>query len=154
VKTKIVEVGGQKYQVRMLTPAAGSFIYFKMLGCAFENSNVGEATAAEAQRAKESAAKLSAEEKARALVISTFMRGLSYEYIEFAQKQALTVTSRVIETGGAEAIIPIMHDNGRWVPAAPGEVDLQEDPSAVQQITVEALVLSLACFFAEGLKTR
>lgn len=152
MKTKIVEIGGKQYQLRKMLPAAASFIYFKMMGSLFDKPS--EVEEADAERAKQATDKMSAEDKARALCISTFMRGLEYQYVMFAQQQSMMSTSRVIFTGGSEAIIPVMRDDGRWVPVAPGEVDLQEEPATVQQITVESLVFNLAGFFSDGSTKR
>ena len=152
MKTKIIEIGGSKYQLRKMTPAAGSFIYFKMIGAVL--NQVNEATVADTAKARESSAKMTPEEKARALVVSTFMRGLDYQHVEFAQRHAMMATSRVVDTGGAEAIIPVMTDDGRWVQPGPGEPDLQDEPDVVQQITTEALVYSIASFFGAGSTRR
>jgi hypothetical protein len=140
-KTTVVEINGQRYQLRKLLPDVGSYIYMKMMGVLLTASADAQAT----PDADENAPKPTEQDKARMLCTLAFMRGLSYEDLKFAQRQCMQATSRIeASPTGTDITIPIMNDFGRW--AIP---EIADDISLVNNITTESLVFSLSSFFSD-----
>jgi hypothetical protein len=148
MKTKQVEVGGQRYLLRRMDPTAGSFIFLRMMGAlmkAMAEGQPGQQELPQNGQVKEP----TDEEKTRMLIASSMMRGLSYEDMQFANKHALRVISRIEDTNGTDINVPLMTDDGRW-----SSTDYADAPGLVHQLAVEALVFNLEPFFADSGTTQ
>ena len=139
MKTEEVTVQGQKYLLRRMLPTVGSFIYMKMMGALLTSD-------APTEEPSEQAKEIKPRDKARMLCALAFMRGLSFDHMQFAQNQAIMTVSR-IEDG--DAVIPLMTDGGKWVPS-PRYTSVDEDPGLVQKLVLESLAFNLESFFSEG----
>ena len=96
--------------------------------------------------AEEALAKATPEDRLRTTCGIGFMF-LTFEEMEFVQKAALAVTSRLERPAGTtdEQPMPVQMSDGRW--AVP---ELEDDPNLVTQLTTEALVFNLASFLRTG----
>lgn len=138
-KTKLVTVRDRQYQLRKMLPDVGSFIYLRMIGAVYNNKvaqDSGEAQPAEPE------VKPKPEETARLVCGVAFMRGLSFEDLQFTQRHAMMVVSLMEDMAGTLTPMPVMTDSGKWA-----NPELKDDAALVQELTMEALVFNLAGFF-------
>ena len=151
-KTKVVEVAGQRWQFRRMTPVQGSYIWQRLMAAMFRSAQSQSAatqveqSAEDKARIEEALAKATPEDRLRTTCGIGFMF-LTFEEMEFVQKAALAVTSRLERPAGAadEQPMPVQMSDGRW--AVP---ELEDDPNLVTQLTTEALVFNLASFLRTG----
>ena len=149
-KTKTFELGGVTYQFRRMTPAVGSYIWQRLMAASYKGLEgrekaIEDAVRQEAERVKAQAEppkKELPEERLRELCGMTFMF-LSFEDLEFIQKNAMRVTSKYEPDEKGRALLPVMSDDGRWTDQA-----LADNPMLVTRLTVEALAYNLASFLA------
>lgn len=153
-RSKVVEASGHKFQIRRLPPDAGSFIFMRMLGTSMRMaSSVDEKEkkpSAQKESSKESKVALtetSGEMRVRALSFSVFSGGISFEDFKFIQDNCMKVASIVETRSGVEFPLPIMSDEGTWMPE--GEL-VADDVGLVMKLTTEVLILCFADFFAES----
>jgi hypothetical protein len=149
MKTKQIEMSGRRYLLRRMDPMAGSFIYLRMLGALMKTITEGQQPSAQELPQNGQVKEPTDEEKTRMLIAGSMMRGLSYEDMQFANKHALRVVSRVEEAGDGDINVPLMTDDGRWSSA-----DYADAPGLVHQLVVEALVFNLEPFFADSGTTK
>ena len=143
-KTKIVEIDGARYQLRRLSPEAGSFIAMKLLSAAQQGPSKegggprkdGEEPTAPAQVAP------SGEQMVRVVALLAF-NGLDFESHSFIQKKCLECCARL--EGDPELPMPIVNSSGAWAIA-----EIKENLSLVMKLELEALVFSVAPFFESG----
>lgn len=148
MKTDIVTVQGQRYQLRKLQADVGSFIYMKMMGALLTGGatqEVAEQTEEDKEQQKNTPPRI----KARMLCSLAFMRGLSYEHMQFAQKQAMMVVSRLEDGPSGDLPMPLMTDSGKWVPSQRYGA-IEEEGGLVQKLVLESLAFSLESFFSES----
>ena len=145
-KTKIVQFGDTRFQLRKLPPGVGTFIAMQLLGAGIKAGNLGggdpQSSSTEAAAPQSMA---TGEELVRAVAFSAFLRGLEYEAHQFVQTHCLAVCSRMEQSGETEVPMPIVNDSGQW--AIP---EVRDDMSLVMKLELEVLVFNLSDFFAEG----
>jgi hypothetical protein len=147
-KTKIVEVGGQRWHLRRMTPVDGSYCWQRLMAAMYRSAAQQPASAApseaDEQRVKEAIEKSTPEQRLRTTCGVGFMY-LTRDELEFMQRVSLAVTSRLEVINGAETPMPAVADSGKF--AVPG---LEDDPALVTALTTEALVFNLLPFLAEN----
>jgi hypothetical protein len=146
-KEKTVEVSGQRWMIRRMTPVAGSYIWQRLMAAMFKAQaaapQVEEDSAAAAQT-EEAVAKATPEQRLRG------MCGVAFTYLtfvdtEFIQAAAMKVTSRIENLAGVDTPMPVMMNDGRYAIA-----EIADDPFLVTRLTMEALVFNLASFLEES----
>ena len=148
-RSKVVPVAGNKYQLGMLPPEVGSFIFMRMLGVSLRTAQSDEPTKATEPRAETPAqpkeeSKINGEMRVRALAFAVFSNGITFDDFKFIQKQCMMVVSKLEERAGTEFPTPVMNSDGAWTPQ--GE-ELRDNPLTVSQLTTEVLVFCFADFF-------
>ena len=145
-KTNVVSLGGERWEVRRLTPAVGSYIWQRLMAANVKAQSVNQdaiqATVDEAEekRLKTLMDSVTPEQRLRGVCGIAFMY-MTFEDIEFVQTAAMRVTSLIQNAGGVETPVPVMADDGRGLLPL-----LAEDPALVSQLVVEALAFSLVSF--------
>jgi hypothetical protein len=143
-KTKIVEIGGQRYQIRRFAPNVGSYILMQMIGAGLKGQNFSEAPpAGSASAPSSSAAEPNGEDTVRAIVFAAFLRGLEYDMHNFVQNKCLAICALMKEHEGTELPVPLTNGS-EWVP------EIRDDMQLVMKLEVEAMVFNFSDFFAEG----
>lgn len=142
-RSKVVELGGRRFELRRLPPEQGSFILMKMMGVAMRAAaKDAEGQAPQAQQQETETPVIDSETKVRALVFSVFSGGLGFDDFKFVQNACLRCASVVNESG---LPIPLMNDFGEWT-----NKDMAEDVGLVMKLTSEVLVFCFAGFFDGG----
>jgi hypothetical protein len=145
-KTKFVEVGGQRWLLRRLSPVDGSYCWQRLMSATFRSMAGQQAvmpapTSEEEERRAEAAiAEATPEQRLRTTCGIGFMY-LTYDELKFMHRVSLAVVSRVENLAGVDTPMPVVTDSGKY--AVPG---LEEDPSLVTQLVTEALVFNLTSF--------
>ena len=124
--TTIVNLGGQNYRIRRLSPEVGSFIVTRILIAGADI--IGQGAAAGTLVA----------------TFTVFLKGLNFADFQFIQSRCLAVVDRMEQLPGiqTEQPIPILNQDGSW---ATGEV--AADLSLVLSLTVQSLLFNLSDFF-------
>ena len=155
---KIVPVQGRKYQLRKLPAVEGSFIYMRMMGAIYKAS--GEQVAAnhraparahDRHAEPEAPPEMTAEQRVRALCTSGFMH-LGHEDFIAIQTACLKAVNRVETLNGVETPMPVMTDQGEWVPVQGEWEHIGTNAYLAQLLAMEVCVDSLGCFFSETAK--
>jgi hypothetical protein len=148
ILTKDVTIGGQRYQLNLITPADASWIKNLLVSVVMKQMNASNQAQSPEQDAKQQTelAKLSREERAEGAVAIQWMMcasGLSEDVYKRVQRCAL-LSCRVYDQSGVTSLV--MLPDGRW--ATKGlPVDLAQDGPAVDELIGEALKFSIAPFF-------
>ena len=145
-KTKTVELAGERWELRRMTPAVGSYIWQRLMAANVKAQSVNATTqpvvadAAENERLEKALAEITPEQKLRTVCAIACMY-MTYEDLQFMQTAAMRVTSVMQSTGGTPLPMPVMQDDGRGLLAM-----LEESPALVTQLMTEVLVFNLASF--------
>ncbi len=144
-KTKIVEVAGQRWQLRRMSPVDGSYCWQRLMAAMFRSASAQPQTAAPADEAeelrmKEAIEKATPEDRLRTTCGVGFMH-LTYDELKFMQRVTLAVVNRMEDINGVDTPMPAITDSGKF--AVPG---MEDDPALVTQLTTEALVFNLLSF--------
>lgn len=153
-RTKTVEVGERKFELRRLAPEVGSFILMRMMGVSMQMAGERPAQTAkppsEAEAVEAVIKKMSAEDRVRALAFAVFANGMKFEDFKFVQASCVRCAALVVERAGQPFPMPLMTDAGEWTPDAE---ELSAEPGTVNNVVMEVLIFSLASFFEEGVKS-
>lgn len=153
-RTKVVPLGGKRYQLRRLPPDVGSFIFMRMMGinmriaqeeadrAVLKQPHYGSQMDTQPQKVEKPVAKPTGEAQVRALSFIVMSGGIPFEDFQFIQRACIKAVSRVDTTQGQEFPIPVMADSGQWA-----DLDLADNISLVMSLTTEVLVHSFADFF-------
>lgn len=147
-RSKTVELNGSRYELRKLTPEVGTSIWHRMTVALWKaQRKVG----ADSQEAKELTEEqkvamdaVPPEDKLRDMCPLAFM-GLDFEDHRFIQSSCMRAVSRYELNAGAETLMPVMTDNGKWVAE-----DIADNPFLVTKLTVEVVAYNLASFLSQG----
>jgi DNA replicative helicase MCM subunit Mcm2 (Cdc46/Mcm family) len=145
VKTTIVTVNGQDYQVRKMTPVIGSYIWQLLMAACFKASQAMGTQAEEAAaKAPDKPDETTPADKLRGLCGIAFMQ-LDFDKYEFIQTNCMKVVSHMETLPGGNAPTPmaLMTWNGTWA-----EASVADDLMLVTRLMTEALVFSLSSFLA------
>ena len=134
--TKIVEVAGQRWQLRRMSPVDGSYCWQRLMAAMFRSASaqpqmVVPADEAEELRMKEAIEKATPEDRLRTTCGVGFMH-LTYDELKFMQRVALAVTSRMEDLAGADTPMPVVTEAGNARVASrnsTGEVNCRESRS-------------------------
>jgi hypothetical protein len=143
-KFEVRRVSGADYRFDKMTPAVAGYLWQKMKAGLFR---VAQQAAAGRPRAaaEEAPGPVDHEQRMRGICEIALTQTTPEEY-EFVQLQTLRSVSRMEEKPGVGALpMPLMTDDGRWAAQ-----DVGDDPALVQRIMMEALVVNLTPFLAEG----
>jgi hypothetical protein len=147
-KTKIVVLGESRYQLRRLSPEAGSFIAMKLLSAAESSSKEGGGPGkGESGEGQGPALPTPSGEQMVRIVALLAFNGLDFETHSFIQHKCLGCCFRLEggAEGGPELPMPIVNASGAW--AIP---EIRDDMALVMKLELEALVFSVAPFFESG----
>ena len=147
-KTKNVEVAGQTYRIRRMSPKVGSFILFKVMGALREGMAKRRPAVEEAPSTapEKNVTPPDVEEFTRVMVVSAlFGAGQDFETHSFIQTQALLVCSIVEQGENGEQTFPICNDSGQMA-----NTPAKDDLSVISKLEIESLVFNLASFFGAG----
>jgi hypothetical protein len=147
-RSKVVELSGNRFQIRRLPPEVGSFIFLRMLGVrmrSMENVQAPqqkqeETVAAEAKKEE----KITGEMQVRALSFSVLTGGIGFEDFKFIQTSCMKAAALIQERAEVDFPMPIVTDAGLWT--AEGEV-VASNVGLVMQLTTEVLIFCFADFF-------
>ena len=123
-KTKVVDVRGQKYQIRRMRPDVGSFILARVLAAMSGGASSGPMDTAVIGQSS-----------------GVFLRGLDFATFSFIQNHALSVVAKLED----DAPVPVVSDSGIYV-----DTDMESDLVLVMALTVQSVVFNLADFFSDG----
>ena len=151
-KTKVVEVGGQRWQLRRMTPVDGSYCWQRIMAATYRSAQATQKpaeqlSAAEEARMEEAIKKATPEQRLRTTCGMAFM-SLTYDETKFMHKAGLGVTCRLESLAGVDTPMPVVDDSGRFAVQ-----ELEGDPALVTQLVTEALVFNLLPFMAENTTT-
>lgn len=141
MKTKVVTIDKESYQLRKLDPVTGSFIYLRMMGV-FMLAQQNEVSRQEYEVSEEEQKQITDEQRARMLITGSVMKGLSREDSKLASTEALKCVSKLTRVKDREAYMPIMAEDGRWA-----DQSVADDGRTVHRLIIESLVFSLQPFF-------
>jgi hypothetical protein len=146
-KKKTVTLAGERWEIRRMTPAVGSYIWQRLMAATYrmQVKNVGasgpEPSIEESVKMKELMEKAPPEQRIKTVCGVAFME-LAFDELEFTQNAALRVISKLQTAGGAVDVpMPITQEDGRGMLP-----ELEASPSLVQQLTIEALAFNLVSF--------
>lgn len=153
-KNKVVEVGGQRWQLRRMTPVDGSYCWQRIMASMVRQAqaqaqqpSAQQLSPEDEKRMEAAIAEATPEQRLRTTCGMAFM-SLTYDETKFMHRAAMSVTCRLEATAGVEATMPAVDDTGRF--AVPG---LEDDPALVSQLVTEALVFNLLPFMAGNAAT-
>jgi hypothetical protein len=144
-KTKTLQVGDARYELRRFDPATGSYILMQLVGSAVKAAQAAIAEGAVVEDPKEPKPP---EEQVRGLVWMTYLNSPEFEMHKFVQDKCLACVARVESppNGGGEVVMPISNGNGAILP------DVRDDVALVMKLEMEVMVFNFSDFFAgEGL---
>jgi hypothetical protein len=148
-KTKTVEIGDAKYQIRKLSPDIGSFILMQSIRAAMKSGNMAGAPSGGTQAVEEvPEAERNPEDIVRAVANAAFLGGFDFETHRFVQTSCLAACSRleIAEApGGVEIPMPIVNSFGAWA-----ILEIRDDVALVMRLAVECMVFNFSDFFSEG----
>jgi tail assembly chaperone len=149
MKTKLVTLNNQSFQIGKVPSEAGSFILLRMIGAniqagalARDKQPPAPAQPTEGEPDKEPA---TSEEMVRATVFAAFLSGLPFDEFKFVQQSCMKVVAWLSNPKAVGAPMPVMNDYGVWA-----FDDIGDDIGLVMQLTMEVLVWNLEGFFAAG----
>ncbi len=124
-----VDLSGQTFVIRRMSPEVGSFITTRILLAAADQ--VGQAV----------------KDGTLFSAFTAFLRGLDFEAFKFVQHSCLAVVDRMEKLPGitAPTAMPIMNQDGSWT--AP---DVAADLQLVLGLTTQSLMFNVADFFAQS----
>lgn len=124
--TKVVELGGRKWQIEKFDALTGCFIAYKLL-TQLVGSGVDEQLAAQMPG-------LPSLPKGRTVMGKA-------EFMEL-QRDCLSVVKELKDVGGVPAPVPVLLANGGW-----GVEGLADNTMLVMTLTIHALVFNVSSFF-------
>jgi hypothetical protein len=148
MKTKLITLNGQNFQIGKVPPAAGGFILLRMIGA---NIQAGALARDKQVEQSSSAAPVvdkappTGEEMVRATVFAAFLSGLTFEEFKFVQQSCMKSVAWLGNPKALGVAMPVMNDYGAWA-----FDDIGDDIGLVMQLTMEVLVWNLEGFFAAG----
>jgi hypothetical protein len=148
-KTKIVEIGETRYQIRRLSAEDGTFVLMQLMAASVKgidfSKEVAEVPADKIEEAEKAIEKNTPEDRVRSLIMGVQLRGtLDYDMHRKIQRMCLAACSRVESQSGSDLVLPISTANGTLLP------DIADDLPLVMRLEMEALVFNLSSFFAGG----
>jgi hypothetical protein len=150
-RSKVVELSGEKFELRKLPPEVGSFIFMRMMGV--QMRMIAERAEQEAAKPKKHAGveenaeerkKPTGEEQVRALAFVVFSGGIGFDDFKFIQKSCMECVSKFRDDTGMP--MPVM-DGGQWLPDG---AQIEDNVGLVMQLTSDVLVHCFADFFESG----
>lgn len=142
-KTKVIEIGGTKYQIRRFLPDVGSYLLMRILGAGIRQDARGSDNTNSAS-GKEGGQNIpGGEELARAVIFAAFLRGLDFEMHQFVQQQCMQMCSRM--EGADEVPMPLVNAGGIWAIK-----EIAEDTPLVMRLETEILAWNFTDFFDQG----
>lgn len=140
-KTKVVEIEGQRYQIRKLPPDVGSYLLMRMIGAGIKGDQDEPITPAPTNGRSQELRVPDGEEMARAVIFAAFLRGIDFETHKFVQQAALAACARL--EGDQDLPMPLA-TNGRLIET------VAENMPLVIRLEVEVLSWNFSDFFAGG----
>lgn len=144
-RSKVVELNGQKYELRKLAPDVGSFIFMRMMGLSLRSRAAEKEQQEELPKSTEPApepAKISGEMQVRALAFSVFAGAIGFDDFKFIQNACIKAVSKQRTDTGM--FMPVMNDAGQWT--KDGD-DIETNVGLAMNLTTEVLILCFADFF-------
>ena len=147
MKTKLVTLNGQNFQIGKVPPEAGGFILLRMIGANIQAGSLARDKNSAAPTAKPEPDKvlITGEEMVRATVFAAFLSGLPFEEFKFVQQSCMKAVAWLSNPKAVNVPMPVMNDYGAWAFEEVGD-----DIGLVMQLTMEVLVWNLEGFFAAG----
>lgn len=139
-KTITVKIQDRDYEIRRFPPDLGVFILMKLLGAGIRGSDVAANVELPEVPEGQPVIKQSGADTVRAITSAALMGGISFDLVQFIQKNALALCSRFEGT----MAIPIATGAGVLLP------EIAENLPLVMKLTEEALVFNFADFFDQG----
>lgn len=143
-RSKVVELGGARFEVRRLPPEVGSFIFMRMMGASMRMESPVENGEKQAEDPGKPKIEVTGEMRVRALTFAVFSGNISFDDFKFIQDACMRVVSKMEVNAGQEFPMPIMADNGRWTQNGQ---EVYESVGLVTQLTAEVLVFCFSDFF-------
>jgi hypothetical protein len=144
MKTTIVEIDGQRYELRKMLAATGGYIWQRIqVAClrAAEERDPNRKVQVETAQELADALNRPPEERMRGVCALAYMY-LTFADYEFTLTAAMRATSRFNDAGMP---MPIMAYDGRW---AGGTEDLEENPALATRVMTESLAFNLHPYLA------